>query len=397
EISDIKSSLGGSVMEGSLAIDLARKRPSIIAVLTSEKMDLRPLLVGGKKAKGAGKKGAGQGGKNEKVFPSDPLPIDALNQFDVSVKADAKKLLLPMFAIEDLTMDINLVKGKLSIRPLKARMGEGTLDGQFLFNTGMKLPTATILLKGKQLDLGRMMKDLQQGEILEGKLDLDIDLNGKGRTVAAVMAALNGKTSLVMGDGKIDNAYIETFGADISSSILRLLNPSKVQIEDTKINCFVSLFDIKDGMATTSALVMDTELMVVAGDGKINLKTEEIDLSLNPSPKKGVGGVSLSFAELAKPFKLDGTLANPTLGIDPTGATLAVGKAVGGVVLFGPFGLVAALAGKSSENENPCLAAIEAAKKKREPQKKKAPEKEKGIIDKTTDTIGDTFKKWFGR
>ncbi|MBW1773114.1 MAG: hypothetical protein JRJ82_09510 [Deltaproteobacteria bacterium] len=183
----------------------------------------------------------------------------------------------------------------------------------------------------------------------------------------------------------------------ISSSIFRLLNPAKAKAEYTRINCFVGLFDIKDGIAVTSALVMDTPLMVVAGDGKIDLKTEEIDLSLNPSPKKGVGGISLSFAELAKPFKLDGTLANPTLGIDPTQATLAVGKAVGGVVLFGPFGLVAALAGKSSEDENPCLAAIEAAEKKGKPPEKKRPEKEKGIVEKTTDSIGDAFKKLFGR
>ncbi|MBW2207643.1 MAG: AsmA family protein, partial [Deltaproteobacteria bacterium] len=273
----------------------------------------------------------------------------------------------------------------------------GKIDARVHLNARRKVPTASLFLKGTQLDLGRMMKDLAQVEILEGKLDLDIDLKGKGRTPASIMAVLNGKTSLVMGDGKIDNAYIETFGADISSSIFRLLNPAKAKAEYTRINCFVGLFDIKDGIAVTSALVMDTPLMVVAGDGKIDLKTEEIDLSLNPSPKKGVGGVSLSFAELAQPFKLDGTLANPTLGIDPTGATLAIGKAVGGVVLFGPFGLVAALAGKSSEDENPCLAAIEAAEKKGKPPEKKRPEKEKGIVEKTTDSIGDAFKKLFGR
>ncbi len=397
EISNLKSALGDSVIEGSLAIDLARKRPSVDVVLTSKKLDLRPLLDKKKGTEGPGKKSAGKGSKQEKVFPNDPLPLEALNQVDASVKAQIKDLLLPKLALEDMEMEMALEKGNLSILPLKARVGGGNFEGRAHLNAARKVPTADLSIKGTQLDLGRMMKDLEQGEILEGKLDLDIDLKGKGRTVAAIMAALNGKTSLIMGDGKIDNAYIETFGADISSSIFRLLNPSKAETQYTRINCFVGLFDVKDGMAVTSALVMDTDLMVVAGDGRINLKTEEIDLSLNPSPKKGVRGVSLSFAELTKPFKLAGTLANPSLGIDPAKATLAVGKAVGGVVLFGPAGLVAALASPSSEDENPCLAALEAAKKKAEPQKQKEPEKEKGIIEKTTESIGDTFKKLFGK
>ncbi len=86
-----------------------------------------------------------------------------------------------------------------------------------------------------------------------------------------------------------------------------------------------------------------------------------------PSPKKGVGisGVgklSLSLAELAKPFKLGGTLANPSLAIDTTQTVITLGKAVGGVTLFGPVGIAAALAGGRSGDKNPCFAAIEAAR-----------------------------------
>ncbi|MBW2208890.1 MAG: AsmA family protein, partial [Deltaproteobacteria bacterium] len=255
EISDLKSTLGESVLKGSVVLNLARKRPLIDVVLTSEKLDLRPLLIQKRKTKGPGKKPSRQGAKNEKVFPDDPLPLEALNQIDASVKAHAKMLLLPGLAFEDMNMDMVLEKGNLSIKPFNARMGGGKIDARVHLNAGRKVPRATLFLKGTQLDLGRMMKDLGQGEILEGKLDLDIDLKGKGRTPATIMAVLNGKTSLVMGDGKIDNAYIETFGADISSSMFRLLNPAKAKAEYTRINCFVGLFDIKDGIAVTSALV----------------------------------------------------------------------------------------------------------------------------------------------
>ena len=103
----------------------------------------------------------------------------------------------------------------------------------------------------------------------------------------------------------------------------------------------------------------------------------------------------MSLGELARPLKLGGTLADPSLGVDPTRATLAIGKAVGGVVLFGPVGLVAALAGHRADSENPCLAAIEAAEKKRQSHEGKKPEKQKGIVGKTMDGIGGTFKRLF--
>ena len=110
--------------------------------------------------------------------------------------------------------------------------------------------------------------------------------------------------------------------------------------------------------------------MSVVGGGKINLKDENLNLSLQPSPKKGigisgVGKLSLSIGELAKPIKLGGTLAHPSLVVDPAQTFVAIGKAVGGIVLFGPAGVLAALASASPADKNPCLTAIEAAKKGR--------------------------------
>lgn len=395
KLSDLKSSLGGSALEGSIAINLAGKRPSIDADLYSERLDVRPLLVKKNETKGPDKKPAGKGQKRKKVFPKDPLPIDALNKIDGHVKADVKVLLLPRSAFEDVNMDIGLEKGNLAIRPILAHMGGGRLNGEFRLCTARKIPTAALSLKVTKLDFDKMMAALQYGEMLEGKLDLEMDLKGQGRTPASIMASLDGKTTMVVGKARFGNSSIRTFGADISSSILGLLKPSGDQKEYTQINCFVSLFDIEDGIAVTSALVMDTPSMVVTGNGEINLKTEEIDLSLDPTPKKGVAGFSMSFAELAKPLKLGGTLAEPSLGVDPARATLALGKAVGGVVLFGPAGLLVALAGNSADDENPCLAAIEAAEKKRKSNEGKKSENKKGFVEKTMNSIGGTFKKLF--
>ena len=130
--------------------------------------------------------------------------------------------------------------------------------------------------------------------------------------------------------------------------------------------------------------------MNVIGNGKINLNTEKIDFSLKPVPKEGIAGVSFGLSELTKPFKLSGTLANPSLGIDSTQSAIAIGKAIGGMALFGPVGIAAALVGGKSNDENPCLTAIEEVQKRVKAMKEK-PVEEKGATTKTVDGVKETI------
>jgi hypothetical protein len=112
----------------------------------------------------------------------------------------------------------------------------------------------------------------------------------------------------------------------------------------------------------------------------------------------GIGKVGLSLSELARPFKLGGTLAHPALTVDATQAALTVGKSVGGAVLFGPVGIAAALlSGSSAGHENACLQAIEAAKTGVKPAAAKPLEGLKDTVEKATEGVGTGLKKLFGR
>jgi hypothetical protein len=166
---------------------------------------------------------------------------------------------------------------------------------------------------------------------------------------------------------------------------------------------------MKDGLADTTALIFDTSNMSVVGDGKIDLKTEKLNLGLKPVPKEGVGKsgsgrLSLSLSELTKPFRLGGTLAHPSLVIDPTETAITLGKAVRGMALFGSGGTAGASAGGSPGDKNPCLTAIEAAKKgvKASTGEKPAKEKRTGVeviegAKEGVKDIGKELQKLFGK
>jgi uncharacterized protein involved in outer membrane biogenesis len=410
KISGLKMVFGESDLGGTVEANIAGKQPKLTGAFSSQKMDLRTVLPE-REGKGpdttTGK--TGKASKADRIFSNDPLPLDALRQVDADFKIQAGKVVLPQLAINDLTAEVVIEGGRLTIMPLKAVIGGGNLNGRADLRPHGKVSELTALLKVDHLDVGRMLKDLNISDALEGSLDADIDIKGTGGSVATLMGGLNGKTVLVMGKGRINNKYIDLLGTDLSSSIFRMLNPAKEEASYTSINCFVSGFDIKDGLADTTGLVLDTNRMSVVGEGTINLKTEKLNLSLKPVPKEGVGtrglgNLTLSLSELSKPFKLGGTLAQPSLAIDPTQTAITLGKAVSGVALFGPAGVAGALVGGSSGDKNPCLTAIEAARKGVKTPRAEKPGKEKGAAGEGTEGvkenvkgIGKELQKLFGK
>jgi hypothetical protein len=75
------------------------------------------------------------------------------------------------------------------------------------------------------------------------------------------------------------------------------LNPSSKAANHTDINCGVSGFDMKDGIAKVSALVVDTPNISVVGEGQVNLRDETLDLALKPYSKGGLREQQMGRAE----------------------------------------------------------------------------------------------------
>jgi uncharacterized protein involved in outer membrane biogenesis len=393
-ISNLKIKQGENNLSGSVELDLTENRPKVTAALSAQKLDLRPYFQMNPNTEKTTKHLSKESGKEDKIFPDRPLPLDTLRQADADVKVQAAQVLLPNFPLNSLVMDIVLKDGALTVKPLKAVLGKGSMDGSFHLQSHGKVASLTIVFKINKLDISYLTKGHKSTEGLEGNLDADIDLRAQGASIAGLMGGLNGKTVLVMGKGRVDNKYIDILGGDLSSSLFRLLNPFRKETQYTSIHCFVSGFNIKDGVASTTALALNTDHMVVVGEGEINLKTERLNLSLKPVPKGGVGTsmigkLNISLDELTRPFKLGGTLAHPSLAVDLTQTAIAFGKAIGGVMLFGPVGIAAVLIGSSSGDENSCIAAVEAAKK--------GVRVKKGFVGQVTEGTGKELNKLFGK
>ena len=155
---------------------------------------------------------------------------------------------------------------------------------------------------------------------------------------------------------------------------LDLFNPFRKAEQQTGINCLVIHFTVKDGFATREYFVLDTSRTSVIGTGSVDLRNETLNLSFQPSPKKGVGikglaKFNINTGVLWKTFMIGGTLAKPTLVFDVSKASVAALRSIGRLFFLGPLALASSFKLGTKAKQNPCLAAIEALKQLKKGQK----------------------------
>jgi uncharacterized protein involved in outer membrane biogenesis len=376
---------------GRLTVQLGGSRPKLSGAVTSQTLNLNPLFNGEKTRQAKSERTA----RKDRLFPNDPLPLNIFRSADVHLKYDADRVQLPHLTLTDLSMEVNVDNGSLDARPIKMKVGGGNAEAQVQIHPQGSTAKAKAVLKVTQTNL----RLLAPGLGVDGRVDVELDLLSRGSTIAGLMGALNGGMLLVMRQGKVENRNIQYLAGDLANGIFQLLNPSSKTTNCTEINCCVSGFDIQDGMAKVIALVVDTPDMTVIGEGEVNLRDETLDLSLKPYPKGGAAGLNLSLTELAKSLKLGGTLADPSLEMNAEQTLFAVLKAAGGVLLFGPAGVAAVFAGRSSCEDNPCLSALETARKgmkgiECDKGSEQRGTKEKGISG-ILKGVGESMKKFF--
>ena len=232
-----------------------------------------------------------------------------------------------------------------------------------------------------------MLEELDFGNFLTLKTDVEIKFKSSGNSAHEIMAGLDGYARLVGSDGRLNDAVLAT----VSTGFMDAL-PWVANADSNIINCVVADFPVKSGVAVARRMFMDTNGMSVNASGSINLGKETIDLLISPVAK------NVSLGSFAVPVGLTGTLAKPEFGINPAGAVVGtignVGKIVGsgagsiGDLLGGVLGV-----GRNDQppsEYDPCINLL--SNKKSAPAKTPVSNKPKPQKSTTIDKVKDITK-----
>jgi uncharacterized protein involved in outer membrane biogenesis len=338
----LAAQLGTSDLAGRLEMT-AGTRPRLSATLDAARLDLGDV-TGPATSSPPRRRG-------DRVFSAEPLPFAALKSADIALSLTARQLVVGAAILDDFAIDLALQNGLLHASKVAGNFRGGPFTTTATVDARPATPLVTLTGRLQKFDLGRFLKEMAVTDLLTGAVDLDLDARSAGGSLRQIMAGLDGKVVMAMGKAELATPLFDLIGADLVQSAL----PWAAHDRDTHINCAVIRFDVRRGLATSEALLLDTAKVTVQGAGTVDLGSERLALLLTPRPKEH------SLISLATPIDVGGTLAAPTIAPDQMALAKDAAGAVFGSVII-PFGILLPLISGGTGDENPCVAALAKAK-----------------------------------
>lgn len=369
-------------LHGSLIAKFDGEVPDIQLRVTSNVLDLSPLVKINPELGAAAEeqpeveaaaKEQGEASQAEpenadgRLIPDNPLQLDLLRKLNATVDIDAKKLLFGGAVYDDVELDAQVQDGALVIERLNLNTPRGQLTGDLSL-----IPTATSADLKLNLDTkgvyGGLSRILTAEEIATApSFDANINLDGTGTTLRELAASLNGKVKINSTPGRIPNSNLTFLFGSFLSELFDKINPFGRKDPYTELSCLVVLLDIADGdINFKPGFIAQTDKINIAAAGRANLGSEKLKIGIKTSPRSRV---SISAGELINPYlEVAGTLNNPRIQIDPTGAIITGSAAV---ATMGISILATTAYDRIFRADDPCAAAIQEAENTEEKPKRK--------------------------
>ena len=312
--------VGGSDIAGFAQVVTGGKRPLLTAELQSKRLALEDLgpVIGSRP--GSVKKATSQTSGSERVLPDLPFNTERWGSVDAQVQLHAQTLArAEALPLEDLRVQLSLRDSVLTLDPLDFGLAGGQLDAKITLDGRNPPIQAHAQVRAHTVQLAKLFPTLDMGKTSIGQVNGEFDLTGKGNSVGGMLAAANGKLSLVVSNGQISRLMMEKAGLHLWEIVsLNVTGDRPVQLR-----CAVADFDVKQGNMQARALVLDTQVTTLFGSGSVNLNTETLDLVLDNRTK------TTSPLALRSPIYVRGNFAKPQVQIDKARALARAAGAIG--------------------------------------------------------------------
>ena len=324
-IAGINGKLGASDLRGELAFDRSQQVPLLTGKLETRSLDfddLAPLVGLPEQARSAAAVPQVKGerpqpvptapavrGGTRRVLPTAALDLDRLHRMNADVTYGAARISnVKQLPIDRLNVRVVLKDGLLQLDPLKVGIAGGSMAGRMRIDGNSNPAGAEVHLDARSVEFNKLFPGIKVTHASFGRLAGNIDLKGRGNTVAQMLGTSNGDIAMLMGSGEISELLVAL--ADLDGGQLLKLLASGDKNRQVPLRCAAAAFDVRNGLMNTRAFVVDTSESVIYGDGQLSLANESMDLTLRPYPK------DMSILSLRSPLRVAGNFAKPKLGPD---------------------------------------------------------------------------------
>lgn len=320
----VSLSVDGRLNESSLRLKIARSGAAAPVVFDAEldQFDLDryrpvPSTSAGKSTPSAPPSSPRSGGSAPKGGAADAIDFAFLDGLALSGALRVGALKANGIRANNVRVDVKAAGGRLDLDPMVASLYSGRLAGSVsLVNAAPPRVMVRQTLSGVQV--GPLLTDAAQLDLIEGRGDIQVDLSTQGRSVDEFKRALAGSASVSLADGALRGVNIAGVLRDARKRLAEIrgreVKPS-VSSDRTDFSALKASFRLRDGVASNNDLSMMSPLLRASGEGTLDLGRDNIDYLLRATivgTLTGQGGRAVAdLRGVTVPVRIVGPLAKP--------------------------------------------------------------------------------------
>ncbi len=291
--------------------------------------------------------------------------------------------------INDLSGRVNIGDEVLDINQIAGQIGEGTLDGRLVVRLPKRKPAEAevkVHLTSVPYEKVNLLFDDKQRIVATGDVSLTATLQGNGRNPLGLANTLNGTVEYQIKNSRIMKGIVIPRILTILDIPNRLQGKLDLSGEGIPIDKQSATVTIRNGIATTDNLLVDSPVVKIAMAGSYDIPTDQLNMEAVVSPFGSYTNLLRSIPLFGKLFKgerqgfttafldIKGSLADPRIESHPIrsiGAGLTGLAQLAADVLINTLKLPAEMI--SPDDEKPTPPASDRMTDKRTPARQPAP------------------------
>lgn len=347
---DFTGNVGQSDLRGQLTYTSAEPRPRLTGEMASKQLRLADLgpVVGAPSGERPQEKGTSK--RTGKVLPDAAFATDRWNAMDLDLKFKGERIVRDeSLPIQNLDVHARMDNAQLTLSPLRFGVAQGKIDSTVVLDARDGPLKAQLRGSVDGLRLSALFPKVELMEKSFGRLDGAMAVNGTGNSIAKMLGTSNGEARVYIRDGRFSKQMLDLAALNVGSVVVAKLFGENKEVQ---LRCAVADFGIKDGIAQTRSVKLNTEEAVVEAMGTIDLGREYMDLYIKPESLKW------KFFSLRTPLYVKGNFSDPKVGLEAGPLLLRAGAAVAAAVVAPAALALVPVTVPAAEDDENCAALL---------------------------------------
>jgi AsmA protein len=217
-------------------------------------------------------------------------------------------------------LQLALAGGQLSLKQFSAGVAGGQVTANGVLDARQQPARYQIHKRVQGVNVRPLLQTLAQSDLLEGKGDLEVEVQGRGLSEQALRSQMQGKVSLKLSDGALHGINLAEMIREARATLTGKGVEQVKEARKTDFSTFTASFQIANGVARTDDIQLFAPALRVKGEGQTALVPETLDFLFLTSiveSSKGQGGKDVDeLKEITIPVRIGGHWQAPSYRLD---------------------------------------------------------------------------------